>query len=114
MEKITTREQNWKRYVNELSKKIKHKTNSLDELKMKGLLVYRIWYSENLRGFPQIGKIICKRFKLNHEEVKDTLKKEKRKYHKRNYRKKLKLIILEGGNVKDETNKKETIEEENS
>ena len=59
------------------------KPTSLAELKAKGLLVYRVWYEKNLRGFDEIGKIICKRFKLKEEEVKKLLKQEKRKYYKR-------------------------------
>lgn len=66
------------------------KPKSLDELKAKGLLVYRVWYERNLRGFNEIGNIICKRFKFKEEEVKAILKQEKRKYYKRNYRKELK------------------------
>lgn len=90
MEKITTREQNWKRYVEELSERVGTKPKNLIELQAKGLLVYRIWYEDNLRGYEEIGKMICKKFKLNREEVKEILKKEKRKYYKRNYRKNLK------------------------
>lgn len=85
-------------YVDELSKRVGIKAKSLDELKVKGLLVYRTWTQENLRGFCRgnlsIGKIICKRFKLQEEQVKEILKKEKKKdymkYYMRDYRKKLK------------------------
>ena len=83
------------KYVDELSKRIGIKAENLDELKVKGLLVYRLWRQENLRGFSPIGKIICKRFKLIEKEVKWILEKEKRKYYKRNYRKKLKEKTLE-------------------
>lgn len=82
-------------YVNELSKRIGIKSTSLVELQTKGLLVYRIWRQENLRGFLPIGKIIFKRFKLTEKEVKDILKKEKQKYYKKTYRKKIKEKTLE-------------------
>ncbi len=103
MEKITTREQNWKRYVDELSQKTKMKVNSLAELKIKGLLVYREWYQGNLRGYDVIGRMICRRFKMDGKEVKGILAQEKRKYHKRNYRKKLKdkIVIESKGGIKN-------------
>ncbi len=103
MEKITTREENWKRYIDELSKRVGGNPKTIDELKTKGLLVYREWYGGNLRGYKVIGKMICKKFKLNREEVKKILEQEKRKYHKRNYRKKLKdkIVIKSQGGIKN-------------
>ena len=100
MEKIKTREQNWKRYIDELSKRVGGNPKTIDELKIKGLLIYRMWYKENLRGYDEIGRMICRRFKMDEKEVKDILAQEKKKYHQRNWRKKLKEKIqteLQGG-----------------
>ena len=92
-----------KKYIATLSRRVGTKPKTLDELKAKGLLVYRICRFDNLHGHKLIGKIIMKKYKITDKDI-DNLKKIRRNRYARLRRARNKLIILEGGINKDETN----------
>ena len=85
--------------------------------KEKGLIVWRKWNNENLRGHYKIGKKIMKDYGLTKEDI-DEMKRIRKDSWERLRRAKLKLekeIQMKGGTIKDEekiTSEEETIEEE--